>query len=80
MVHTFIFQRTTIENTCLAAPKSFLSGGFEGLKGIAKSQPQHLPYQALESILDIEYSFTVTRNPFSRLASEFRYRPGKLRL
>lgn len=44
---------------------------------VTKCSAQHLHLEGLSSIIDpsfIDFSFAITRNPYSRIASEFRWR------
>lgn len=54
---------------------------FNHLNALMKCSPvNHLDYELIEQIFYLKkfyFSFAITRNPFARLASEFRFRKGR---
>ena len=63
--------------------QTFFKGEYKPLKGLIKAESQHFTYKVLEEILnidDVDFIFSIVRNPFARLASEFRYRNGQIAL
>ena len=60
-----------------------LKGEFKELKGIVKCETQHFTIDILEKIIhwdSLNTSFAIIRNPYARLASEYRYRKGQIAL
>ena len=56
---------------------------FNHLQDLMRCSPvNHLDYQLIDKIFDLKkfvFRFAIIRNPFSRLASEFRFRKGRNR-